>query len=136
MANAIDTMRVLPGAVAQVELGEAVSSKGQMIVVKTADAEAYAATDATGQRVVGINLQTGSEGDTISVQKGVWILTNSSNNAITDAYIGNVCYVEDSKTVSTSSGTYSVIAGTVVDVQSIGVLVDVGKDNSTAVSST
>lgn len=90
------------------------------------------ATDAASRRVVGIhNAETdnssGSAGDLSSgVSKGLFLVANSATNALTDAYIGRVAYIEDNNTVSTSGGTNFVVAGIVEDVTADGVWLWVG----------
>lgn len=90
------------------------------------------ATDAAARRVVGIhNAETdnssGSAGDLSSVvQKGLFFVANSATNALTDAYIGRVAYIEDNNTVSSSGGTNFVVAGIVEDVTTDGVWLWVG----------
>ena len=90
------------------------------------------ATDAAARRVVGIhNAETdnssGSAGDLSSVvQKGLFLVANSGTNALTDAYIGRVAYIEDNNTVSSSGGTNFVVAGIVEDVTTDGVWLWVG----------
>lgn len=90
------------------------------------------ATDAASRRVVGIhNAETdnssGSAGDLSSgVDKGLFLVANSATNALTDAYIGRVAYIEDNNTVSSSGGTNFVVAGIVEDVTADGVWLWVG----------
>ena len=113
----------------QVELGEAVAAKGVMIAIKTTDSEAYKAADTANLRVIGVNDgvdAVGDAGDTITVRSGNWLFDNSAVYPVTQAYIGAKCYVEDEETVSTSGGSNSIVAGTVVDVVSAGVWVHIG----------
>lgn len=90
------------------------------------------ATDAAARRVVGLhNAETdnssGSAGDLSSpVIKGLFLVANSATNAVTDAHVGRVVFIEDNNTVSTSGGTNSVVAGIVDDVTSSGVWLWVG----------
>ena len=115
-------------ASARVELGEAAAAKGVMICIKTTDAEAYKAADTANYRVIGINQEAGVEGDTITVTSGNYLFDNSAVYPVTQAYIGAKCYVEDEETVSTSSGSNSIVAGTVIDVVTDGVWVKIGAD--------
>jgi|GEM_PF-943367 len=98
------------------------------------------ATDATGLRVVGLHAQetdnsSGSAGDQSSrVRKGLFLVKNSATNALTNAYIGRVCFIEDNNTVSSSSNTYGVVAGIVEEVTSDGVWVWVGLPYSKGVA--
>lgn len=91
--------------------------------------KAYKASDTAGRRVIGIAC-TGSKSDGNIPDEGYFAkagdyvgysaermpcLNNSATNALTNANIGDVCYVEDEITVCTSAGsTNSLIAGTVV----------------------
>lgn len=90
------------------------------------------ATDASSRRVVGIHAQetdnsAGSAGDLSSiVEKGLFLVKNSSGNAVTDAHIGQACFIEDNETVASSGGTNFVVAGIVEDVTTDGVWVWVG----------
>jgi NDP-sugar pyrophosphorylase family protein len=110
----------------RVTLGANVTEKGIMIAIGTADSKAYAAADAATRRVVGINQEVGSTNDKIVCTSGIYLFDNSAVYPVTQAYIGAKCYVEDSKTVSTSTGSNTVVAGTVVDVVSAGVYVRIG----------
>lgn len=113
-------------------LGAAVSAKGQLIAIVTSDSNKMRAAAATaGHIVVGVNPETGASGDTGFVaQRGVYRFTNSTGSALTQANVGAKCYVEDSTTVA-SAGANNIIAGTVVDVDSNGVWVDVAMNYST-----
>jgi len=102
------------------------------------------ASDATGLKVVGIGAEevdnsAGSAGDLdCEVETGIFKLANSGTNAVTDAHIGLACFVEDNQTVASVAGTYSVVAGRVIKVDSDGVWVAVGpqftEDPSTAIT--
>ena len=119
----------------QVELGEAVSGVHQLIAVKS-DAEGYVATDIAGLVVMGVNLKDGAEGDNVTVAQGIWVLENDTVAPVTDAYIGKKCYFKDARTVTTSTGSHSVIVGTVKKViANVGVAVDLGVDTSATPSS-
>lgn len=110
----------------QVKLGEAVAEKGVMIAIKTTDAEAYKAADTANLRVIGRNEDVGAENEIVTVKSGIFLFDNSAVYPVTQAYIGAKCYVEDEETVSTSGGSNNVVAGTVVDVVSAGVYVNIG----------
>lgn len=98
------------------------------------------ATDAANLRVVGLHLQetdnsSGSAGDLSSrVTKGLFLVKNSQSNALTNAYIGRACFIESNDTVSSSSGTYGVVAGIVEEVTTAGVWVWVGLPYSKGVA--
>lgn len=98
------------------------------------------ATDAASRRVVGIHNEetdnsSGSAGDLSSaVSKGLFLVENSDSNALTDAHIGRVAYIEDNNTVSSSGGTNFVVAGIVEDVTTEGVWLWVGLPYSPGVA--
>lgn len=89
------------------------------------------AADAASRRVVGVHYaetdnSAGSAGDLNSdVEVGCFLFTNGSN-ALTDAHIGQACFVEDNQTVGSSAGTNGVVAGIVAKVNTDGVWVHVG----------
>jgi hypothetical protein len=103
---------------------------GTLAALNASD-QLVAATDAAARRVVGIFAEevdnsAGSAGDlNAAVDLGCFKLTNGSN-ALTDAHIGRVCYVEDNQTVGSSGGTNAVVAGIVAKVDTNGVWVLVG----------
>jgi len=130
--NARNVREVSASRVKRVELGEDVSTTLNLISVLTADDEAYVSTDVAGARIVGVNVETGDEGDTVTVKAGEWILENDTVSAVTANDIG---YFKDARTVTMSTGSHSLIAGTVIDVNSYGVKVDIGVDTSVAASS-
>ena len=98
------------------------------------------ATDASAIRVVGLFLQevdnsSGSAGDlSCRVEKGLYLVKNSGTNALTQAHIGRVCFIEDNNTVASSAGTNSVVAGIVEEVTTGGVWVWVGLPYSNGVA--
>jgi hypothetical protein len=90
-----------------------------------------AATDAAARRVVGLMAATvdnsaGSAADLNGdVECGLFLVTNGSN-ALTDAHIGRVAYIEDDNSVGSSGGTNFVSAGIVAKVETAGVWLFVG----------
>lgn len=65
----------------------------------------------------------GADGDkSVDVEQGVFKWKNSGGNAVAQAHIGRVCYVEDDETVKSAVGN-GVIAGIVVAIDSDGVWV-------------
>lgn len=89
------------------------------------------ASDAAARRVVGLHEDetdnsAGAAGDLNSnIEIGCFKLDNGAN-ALTDAHIGQVCFVEDNQTVGSSPGTNGVVAGLVAKVDADGVWVFVG----------
>ena len=63
---------------------------------------------------------------TVKIRKGIFQFANSSaGDAITDADIGNDCYIVDDQTVAKTNGTSTrSVAGKVFDVDANGVWVD------------
>lgn len=90
------------------------------------------ATDAAARRVVGLFVNEvdnsgGAAGDlNADAEAGCFLLANSSSNAVTNAHIGQVCFVEDNQTVASAPGTNSVTAGIVAKVETAGVWVHMG----------
>lgn len=102
------------------------------IAALNSDNRLVLAADAAARRVVGLFVDEvdnsgGSAGDlNADVEAGCFLLNNSSGDAVTDAYIGQVCFVEDNQTVSSAPGTNAVAAGIVAKVDSAGVWVHMG----------
>lgn len=102
------------------------------IVVANASGFAAKGTTATGLTYLGradqaIDNSTGADGD-VSIQvrrHQAFLWANSGTNAVTQASLGKLCYIEDDETVAATdgSGTRSP-AGVVVDVNSQGVWVE------------
>jgi len=90
------------------------------------------ATDVAARRAVGVvfaevDNSTGSAGDLNGlVEVGIFKLANSGTNAITDAHIGQFCFVEDNSIVASTGGSYGVVAGIVKKVDTDGVWVEMG----------
>jgi hypothetical protein len=89
-------------------------------------------TEAAARRIVGwsndeVDNSGGSAGDlTAKVNVGIVQLVNSGTNAVTNAHIGKVCFIEDNQTVASVAGTNSVVAGRVLLVDGDGVWVKTG----------
>jgi hypothetical protein len=87
--------------------------------------------DTAGLRIVGWfehyqDNSAGSAGDlSVQVRRGIIKLNNSGSAAVDADDVGKLCYVEDDNTVA-ESNTNKVVAGTVVEVESDGVWVEVG----------
>ena len=125
-----DTQRVMYATCKLTNSSAAITEKGIMISVSTTGTPlAYKAADAANRRVVGVNEDVAAASGTDFVAiSGYWLLDNSAVYPVTQCYIGAKCYVEDEQTVSISAGSNSVVAGTVVDVVSAGVWVNIGAD--------
>lgn len=122
----------LPGNATTGTCGVAITAKGIMLAVDTGNSNKLcpAATTAT-HIVVGVSTKAAAVGDTVVAQGSIVArFANSSTSALTAADVYKVCYVEDSSTVA-KAATNSIKAGTVVNVDSNGVYVDVAKDYHT-----
>lgn len=117
--------------------GEAFTEKEVLAVVKT-DGLAYNAVANTANcKVVGVNFDAYASGAVGVFRKGTFRFTNSTANPIAAKDIGSLAEVETSKIVrvaGTSTWTTPVYAGTIIDVDSNGVMVDVGVINNVTVS--
>ncbi len=104
------------------------------IVALDGSNNAVMATDAAARRVIGVAF--GEVENTVAagygtardlnceVECGIFKLDNSITNAVTDAHIGQFCYVEDNATVAATGGDYGVVAGIVKKVDTDGVWVE------------
>ena len=110
---------------------------GAMVAVDS-NGEAQNAADTANYQVVGRCDQTvdnTDDGEVVDVERGVFGWANAGD--VTDANIGDICYVVDNQTVSVATnGSNSIIAGTVVDVDSSYVWVDTYNIGRTAGSFT
>lgn len=107
---------------------------------RNSSGDLVAASSALSQRTVGVFVSTadnsaGSAGDIeAQIERGsFWLGNSASTDAITDADIGEVCFVVDDQTVARSAGTAGTRqpAGRVLAVDStLGVLVEIlGNEN-------
>jgi len=120
-----DTPEVLRGT-CKVEAGEAIDAVGIMLALDTSAGTMFKASDAANRRVVGINQDAAASGDDVVARRGIYCFDNSESNAVAQTDIGTNCYVEDENTVTTDTGTNSVVAGKVIGVESgIGVWVEI-----------
>lgn len=102
------------------------------LVMLDASGDATPGAVATGQIPLGrareqVDNSGGSAGDlSLTVEAGVFRWQNSAaGDAITRAEIGDVCYIVDDETVAKTDGTSTRSkAGLIVDVDSLGVWVD------------
>ncbi len=117
----------------ELSLGVAATTKiyGGSIVCRNASGYAVPGSTATTLKALGIAQElvdnsAGAAGDkSIRVRKGTYRFGNSaSTDAITDADIGNDCYIVDDQTVAKTDGTSTrSVAGKVHDVDADGVWV-------------
>lgn len=102
------------------------------LVARDANGRATPGATATTLRGVGRATETvdnsGGADDAVPVpiERGIFRFANSADtDEITTADIGNVCYIVDDQTVSKTDGTSTrSVAGTVHDVDALGVWVD------------
>lgn len=121
----------LPIACTTGTVGVAISTKGTLVALDTGNSNKLCPAGTTATHiVVGISTKAGAVGDTYAAPSGIYRFTNSTTSALTAADVYKVCYVEDSSTVA-RAGTNSIKAGTVINVDSNGVYVDVAKDYHT-----
>lgn len=99
------------------------------LVARDANGRAVAAADTAGLRVIGrseeeVDNSAGAAGAvSILVKRGVFRYNNSATQAVTQAYLGQLVYVEDDTTVAIST-TNKIVAGRVVAVETAGVWID------------
>lgn len=102
---------------------------GTLVAVNAAG-NAVPAADAANLKVVGraeatADNSAGAAGDiTVTVKRGCFRIANSATDAVDADDKFKVCYIEDDQTVREATGTNSVKAGLVVDVDADGVWVD------------
>jgi hypothetical protein len=103
-----------------IETGATIYAGGMVAIT---NGKAVAASDANGLIVVGRAEASGDAGDVINVRRGVFRWANGGS--FTAANIGSFAYIADDQTVTTAgSATYDIIAGLIVDVDTVGVWVD------------
>lgn len=88
--------------------------------------KAVPAASSGAYTVVGRAENTASGGETVKTRSGVFLYNPVSSGAIAVTDINKKCYVADDQTVTLTSGTSAVIAGTIRDVNADGVAVEVG----------
>lgn len=121
-----------PGLIFQYPVAATVKTLIGTLAALDADDDLVLATDAASRRVVGlfvaeVDNTDGADGDlSCDVEAGCFLLANSEANAVSDAHIGKVCYVEDNQTVASAAGTNAVVAGIVAKVTADGVWVHLG----------
>lgn len=135
-ATALSAARDTParqGSVVSLTVASNVIIYAGSLVCVNSSGYAVPAEDASGYAVVG-RAESTSDNRTavysatraIEVRRGVFRWENQDSIGAAD--IGKLVYVYDDQTVEkTGSGTYDIIAGTVVDVDSLGVWVDTAK---------
>lgn len=117
--------------VANVASGQVIYAGG-MVAIWTNN-YAYPASDTEGMRVCGVAVAAVDNragvydsAKKVSARRSVFLFVNSGTN-IALQNVGDWAYVSDDQTVTTAaSATYDIIAGTIVDVDSKGVWVDIG----------
>jgi len=103
---------------------------GKMVAI---DATGYAvpASDAANLMVVGmadeaVDNSSGASGDkTVLVRRGkAFLYKNDATHPVAQAHMGQVVYVKDASTVDSDGGTYAVVAGRCVGLETGGVWVE------------
>ena len=97
------------------------------LVAQTATSGTVVGASATsGTVVLGVAQNTASAGEEVDIRGGRYIFDNGSGGeAITSAMIGSSAKVVDNHTVGCSGGTAGVVAGTILDVTSDGVVIQI-----------
>ena len=122
------------GVVVPVPMAAATTLEAGRIAAVNAAGNALAAADTAGLKVVGminqtVDNSTGAIGDKSVLVKrniAVW-LSNSATNPVTKAHLHGlaIIYIEDDETVSSATGTNSIVAGRGLEVSTTyGVLVE------------
>ena len=87
---------------------------------------AVPATSAGAIVVVGRAENTAAGGETVKTRSGMFLYEPVSSGAFATGDLNKTCYVKDDQTVMLTSGTSAVVAGSVRDVISGGVVVEIG----------
>ena len=97
------------------------------LVAQTATSGTVVGASATsGTVVLGVAQNTASAGEEVEIRGGRYIFDNgTSGEAITSAMIGSSAKVIDNHTVGCSGGTAGIVAGTILDVTSGGVVIQI-----------
>ena len=96
------------------------------LVSQNSSGLAVAAGQTSNTVCLGIAQNTASAGEAVEISGGRFILDNgTSGEAITSAMIGSNAKVIDNHTVGCSGGTVGIVAGTIMDVTSDGVVVQI-----------
>lgn len=109
-------------------LNDEIMYAGGVAAVLGSTGEVEMASDKSGLIVVGRceeNIDNSDDGKYCTVKAGCFLFDNSAAHPVASSAIGSRCYVEDDNTVSSSGGSHSIVAGTVFDVDSAGVWVDI-----------
>lgn len=119
--------------------------KGTLVVLDTATGYCKPAVTGTGLVCLGIAVQAAPSTSTTGISSGVtkipvrpgrWLLANSSaSDEITNAWRGQPCFIVDNQTVAKTDGSATrSVAGTVEEVVTAGVWVNVGTVNGTSLA--
>lgn len=93
------------------------------LVAADATGKAVPATKAADLTALGCAEHNASAGERVTVRRGVFLWDNSGTDAVTDALIGKLCYMEDDCTVA-ATATGSSAAGTVLGFEGDQVIVE------------
>lgn len=88
--------------------------------------KAVPATSQGSLTVVGRAENTATGGETVKTRSGMFLYNPVSSGAITATDLNKTCYVADDQTVTLTSGTSAVAAGTVRDITEGGVVAEIG----------
>jgi hypothetical protein len=110
-------------------LAAATTIQAGELVARNSAGNVVPAADTAGLRVIGraeadANNASGSAGDvTVLIKRGVFRYDNGTA-ALTAAHVNRPCFIENSTKVQSAAGTNSIVAGLVIEVDSVGVWVD------------
>ncbi len=120
------------GEVLALGVEEATTIEGGKMVAVNSAGYAIEGADAAGARVLGVadhrvDNSAGADGaKTVRVRSGkVFKFKNSATNAVDQADLGTLVFVEDDETVADDPGTNGIVAGRCVGLESDGVLVQI-----------
>jgi hypothetical protein len=110
-------------------LDEEIIYAGGMVQLNTSSGEVDMASDTASRVVVGVArkyVDNSDDGETVEVKTGCFLFENDDTNPVTNASVGAECYVKDDNTVCAIAGaSNNNVAGTVFEVASDGVWVDI-----------
>ena len=96
------------------------------ITAVNSSGKAVPATSAGAITVIGRAENTAAAGETVTTRSGMFLYSPVSSGAFAANDVNKTCYVKDDQTVMLTSGTSAVVAGSVRDVISGGVVVEIG----------
>ena len=96
------------------------------ITALNSSGKAVPATSSGALTVIGRAENTASAGETVKTRSGMFLYNPVSSGAIAATDLNKTCYVADDQTVTLTSGTSAVIAGTIRGIADGGVVAEIG----------